>query len=244
MIEMDNPLIFEGKKYISARRASQKYGYSMDYIGQLARAGKIDSRLVGRTWYVADSSLSGYKNSRVPVEIPITLVKDVRPSLNLKPVWAVLVLMLILSSSLVSFNIQSSLPHDNTASFLSSLSSKIYEIWNRIASLFESLWSGVAEWNVKSDTNVAQKTETPSVTQTQSANTVNKKPQNGSGGLVVIPSTGVASQDNQIVNKIRNSFSDDVVVKPDESGVSGIIKPIFKNSLGEDYLYVLVPVNH
>ncbi|MCH7530029.1 hypothetical protein IIB50_02850 [Patescibacteria group bacterium] len=50
-------LIFGGKKFVSARRASRITGYTKDYIGQLSRADKIEARLVGRNWYIEEESL-------------------------------------------------------------------------------------------------------------------------------------------------------------------------------------------
>src|SRR5574343_2077048 len=54
---MNSELFFEGKKYISARRAAQISGYNPDYIGQLCRKEKLDCRLVGRSWFVSEESL-------------------------------------------------------------------------------------------------------------------------------------------------------------------------------------------
>jgi len=54
-------LIFNGKKYISARRASEITGYSIDYIGQLARGNKVASEMVGRNRFVEESGLLEYQ---------------------------------------------------------------------------------------------------------------------------------------------------------------------------------------
>lgn len=54
----------EGKEYISASRASEKTGYSSDYIGQLSRAKKIPAKLLGRTWYVDLAALIEHKKTR------------------------------------------------------------------------------------------------------------------------------------------------------------------------------------
>jgi len=51
----------QGKKYISAKRAAAEFGYTTDYIGQLARGGQIDATLVGRSWYIAASSLENHR---------------------------------------------------------------------------------------------------------------------------------------------------------------------------------------
>ncbi len=58
---MEEALEFEGKRYISSKRAAQLVGYTKDYVGQLARAGKVDARLVGRSWYVAEDSIRSHK---------------------------------------------------------------------------------------------------------------------------------------------------------------------------------------
>jgi hypothetical protein len=54
-------IIFDNRIFISSKRASRNYGYTKDYIGQLARAGRIDARLVGRNWYVDERSLAAHK---------------------------------------------------------------------------------------------------------------------------------------------------------------------------------------
>ncbi len=60
---MGNEFFFEGKKYISASRASQISGYNSDYIGQLCRKNLLDCRRVGRVWFVCEISLENHKNS-------------------------------------------------------------------------------------------------------------------------------------------------------------------------------------
>ncbi|HRH22600.1 MAG TPA: hypothetical protein PLB51_01220, partial [Candidatus Paceibacterota bacterium] len=57
---MTGDLYFDGKKYISSRRAAEIFRYSNDYIGQLARDKKIDARMVGRSWFVSHESLAQY----------------------------------------------------------------------------------------------------------------------------------------------------------------------------------------
>lgn len=57
------------KRYISAKRASKLTGYASDYIGQLARSGKVDAQIVGRSWFVCEDSLLGYKRNVIDHEI-------------------------------------------------------------------------------------------------------------------------------------------------------------------------------
>src|SRR3990167_5305408 len=60
---MDSSLYFNGKKFISASRAGEITGYTSDYIGQLCRAKKINSKIVGRTRYVLESDVVSYGES-------------------------------------------------------------------------------------------------------------------------------------------------------------------------------------
>ncbi len=60
---MSQNLIFNGKNFISAKRARELTGYSTDYIGQLSRQKKIEAKLIGRTWYVSESSLQDYQKT-------------------------------------------------------------------------------------------------------------------------------------------------------------------------------------
>jgi hypothetical protein len=54
-------LTIEGKLYISSKRAAKVSGYAKDYIGQLCREGRVDSKLVGRSWYVYEPSIREHR---------------------------------------------------------------------------------------------------------------------------------------------------------------------------------------
>jgi hypothetical protein len=57
-------LEFSGKKYVKVSSAARETGYTSDYIGQLCRARKIDAKLVGRTWYVAQDEIHNHRRSK------------------------------------------------------------------------------------------------------------------------------------------------------------------------------------
>ncbi|NQV93116.1 hypothetical protein HQ403_01305 [Candidatus Kaiserbacteria bacterium] len=57
-------LVIEGKNYISSKRAAEVMGYTQDYIGQLARGGKISAERVGGVWYVSEEEFSGLSKDR------------------------------------------------------------------------------------------------------------------------------------------------------------------------------------
>lgn len=59
---MSHGIIIEGATYISSKRAAELSGYTQDYIGQLARAGRIMARRVGGLWYILEESLLGHKD--------------------------------------------------------------------------------------------------------------------------------------------------------------------------------------
>lgn len=56
-------LEIEGKQYVSAKRAAREHSYTMDYVGQLIRGGKLVGKKVGRAWYVENDSLVSYLHS-------------------------------------------------------------------------------------------------------------------------------------------------------------------------------------
>lgn len=54
-------IVFDGIEYVKASVAAKQFRYTSDYIGQLCRSGKIDARLVGRTWFVSIDSINKYR---------------------------------------------------------------------------------------------------------------------------------------------------------------------------------------
>ncbi len=60
----DSLVFFDGKDYISAHRASEITGYHQDYVGQLARSGKIASQQIGNRWYVDRAGIEAHKTEK------------------------------------------------------------------------------------------------------------------------------------------------------------------------------------
>ncbi len=54
-------LQIDDKKYVSSKRAAELTGYAKDYVGQLCREGKIEARLVGRSWYILESAIQDHR---------------------------------------------------------------------------------------------------------------------------------------------------------------------------------------
>src|SRR3989344_56681 len=60
---MVSVVLFDNKKFISVKDASTLTGYSKDYIGQLCRLDRIETKRIGRSWFVSEESLLLYKNT-------------------------------------------------------------------------------------------------------------------------------------------------------------------------------------
>jgi len=71
---MDELVIGE-KKYISSKRAAEITGYAKDYIGQLCREGRVEARLVGRSWYVLDTSITEHRFGKTEDTKEITVAE-------------------------------------------------------------------------------------------------------------------------------------------------------------------------
>ena len=57
---MNQQLVPSDKNLISARDAAVLSGYAKDYITRLCRTGKVVGELVGRTWFVEETSLRDF----------------------------------------------------------------------------------------------------------------------------------------------------------------------------------------
>ncbi|MCA9361992.1 hypothetical protein KC906_01325 [Candidatus Kaiserbacteria bacterium] len=55
---------YDGVDYVKASAAAKEFRYTSDYIGQLCRTGKVNARLVGRTWFVDVDSLQTHRKNR------------------------------------------------------------------------------------------------------------------------------------------------------------------------------------
>ncbi|MEK7091743.1 MAG: hypothetical protein AAB900_02020, partial [Patescibacteria group bacterium] len=64
----------------------------------------------------------------------------------------------------------------------------------------------------------------------------------GQSGLIVTPSTGNASGDADLKNKIEAMFSDRVTVQFDANRKAGIIAPVFAPPGSDNYIFLLAPV--
>lgn len=372
-------IYFEDKKFVSLKKASEASGYAKDYIGQLCRGGKINSRRVGREWFVDCEDLVSYQNKKqtqewagairekadffskndsaeadTPARDNSVSAFNFGYALNSvlclpAPVYAkapatekIILNSDSAGSSAGTKKNKKSLPHffetfaaaaiffitffylvvngnqtaklfvyekiDTVAqsisaeqSYISAVAdyfnmakikkisaeaassvgkaiSKIYEKAEKLAALigedvfflagnFQNFATGAGEktfsfFGGAGDTmkNFAldrKKDDYKKIaTDTKGLGPPNDLgPPSSSGppeedgilenqnGLIVIPAKETESENESAKKKIKDSFSDEVEVMEDGTGEAGIIKPKFKKSEGEDYLYVLVPID-
>ena len=55
---------YDNKEYVKASEVAKKFKYTQDYVGQLCRSGKVDARLIGRSWYVELLSVTKYRKQK------------------------------------------------------------------------------------------------------------------------------------------------------------------------------------
>ncbi len=283
---MKDSLILEGKIYISARRASRIMNYAQDYIGQLCRTGKLECKMIGRSWFVTEESLLSHRESAIesteervlkiiekdkeeltkniqekikeentrekqtvckiessPLEYHVE-EKPLLPPLGkrVSPAFAIpsfhfdarkastantafIVLFIAamgMSALIYSTSLKSVSPSSSTASVASVT-----------RDIVDQAMSTVTKFVIDRLPENKTKNEEVKATETQTENKFN--------GIGIVPSTSPLVDEKE-KNMIRNSFSDEVRINPDQSGTAGVITPVFKKTDGKDFVYVLVPV--
>lgn len=248
---------------VPARRAAEISGYSADYIGQLCRAGKLDAKMIGYTWYVTEKSVfdhirkieqeqreaefrklsrqiksqvnfdSSSKKSVYPYKVASSASiraaalkgEKVRHSYRTGVFAVAFLVAFVFAASMTISYIGGA---GNVAVNNSSVAG-VYSTAQAIVAFFQNQYEAIVARIIKSR-NLTVRTVDPITLQSTGY------------GMVVAPSTGDAAEDAARTNQIRNTFSDDVAVQPDQSGTAGVITPVFRKSNGNDFMYVLVPV--
>jgi len=275
---MEKTVEFDGKKYISARRVAEKYGYNPDYIGQLARNGNIDAKLVGRNWFVHEPSVVEHKinaekklkerdqkssedlreefeeaNGISHAHIAFrhdehgdhtafdanavfehhTAFKRHLPILALCFLFAVMIAgsgFFLFSSHqpVQSLNRFSEIPQNFFEDFQSgggdiahTLNQGFYSAKNKLTDFSRTL---ISKFSIPA----------------RLANFF--KSSDFKPGVAIVPSAADFAKNEEIKKYVKESFSDEIEIVPDETGKSGVIKPVFKKENSQEYLYVFVPL--
>jgi hypothetical protein len=72
-------LVIDNLVYIPSKKAAAITGYAKDYVGQLCREGRIEAKLVGRSWYVLESSVREHRFGKIsasPSPVPSAPVPE------------------------------------------------------------------------------------------------------------------------------------------------------------------------
>lgn len=291
---MKDIIILEGKNYISARRAAKIINYAQDYIGQLCRSGKLDCKMIGRSWFVTEESLLAHRESAVDsteervAKIAKNVASDINDQKIVTPVAPIISPVFVAPTSKINYETEnkSFLPELNkkvptaftlpkivatprTAPRISSRPTAAIAFPNSFALTIAAIVLLVSGFiftfsMIPASTTYLARNDASIITAVsgffthmmQSIGLMQKNssplaareatslPEQNSNwnGIGVVPATNTEKGDAEAKAKILSSFSDEVTVKPDKSGTAGVIKPVFKEGNGEDFLYVLVPV--
>jgi len=251
--------------YISLQEATEYCDYSQEYLSLRARQGKLKSVKFGRNWVTKKEWLDeylqkveSYNNFKIkqvspPKNLPVEL--DVSTNFFQPQFVAAIVLTIaFLFGGLFFIQDKSEIAFDRVydSSQLAAVekggSSIIidYFVWlgeqfigagKKIVRGYDSANDFVERKISQAITQFSGKEKTELAKEPEKTQEV---PQSAEEGLVVIPST---DKDQEIVKKIKESFSDEVKVElKDET--SGIITPVFREGDGENYLYIIVPINN
>ena len=261
---MSSSIQFQGKNYLSSKEAGRVSGYTNDYISRLAREGKIDATRVGTQWFVEPKSLDSYsqfaekareerkeslralrqkerKNFPVPspqifaTTVSAPALADVRPfdfsfAQSDAHQTALLAVLSGVAVAVLFVLLPPTISSENTASLVAA----VRGLENTASLNFALPYVSVLEemFSFHWVPGLFATTEVPS------------SPVRGTpdqlDGVVVMPST----TPEKTIESVRNSFSDNVEVTLDMGGRSGIIKPVFKQGVGNTYRFVMVPLAH
>ncbi len=249
--------------YVSSKDAARSVGYTSDYIARLAREGKIISRREGIQWFVELGSLEMFLKAveRAREERKGQLREERRKEREHHEATATVAGAPAVVTPRehtihdvvdVSFGNEYATDHDSLSrssrthaltamsltagvavAVLVTFSGQITPIAERsTASLLESFisatrfaWSFAFPW----------KTELAGAPQVE-AEVENEFEMQG---IVALPP---GSKDAETIERVRESFSDDVVVRLDQDRTTGTIVPVFKDGPGDEYQFVIVPV--
>ncbi len=247
---MSQFLTVNGIEYVPAATAGKHFGYTRDYMLTLARDGKIDGQKIGHRWYIHVASAEQYFNEakiiheerkhKISNERKAELRSNAHAPTHVRAKntsrAGVLETIAILGIGLLigtTGYLGVLPPEDNRALAIEGETS-----------FFKKLAASFFDFISQNDSEVIHTSEKISTNEPVIEH--ENKPAVIYSGTTT--STSIVIAPNQIlttttVESIRDSFSDDVSVSIDpEHPDTGIIIPHFKDSDGEAYRYLLVPV--
>jgi hypothetical protein len=227
---MSTVLNIEGKEYQTATIAGKRFGYTKDYLLLLIKNGKIDGKKIGNKWYVHEPSADLFFKQAARV-------REVRKKQ----------ISLLRKSELQKFeNLQQKHVQRNHSALIETFGILIIGLSLGVtgylgttapqqaalgteAGFFESLALSVYRFFLGDEQNVLVGSENISL-----------PPRAPHTALIVAPEESFSTSS---LAAIENSFSDPVKVSLDpENKNTGIITPVFDNTEGDEYRFLMVPV--
>lgn len=222
----------------------------------LVDSGLIEAREVGSLSYIKKKSLVKYIKSTNKLKTQGGFSSGYKGALVPMALF-VLTGFSFISHSFISSNPIADLGHANLSAVVAPFASFLteekppegsYLLGKQIGNVFGAVLDGTLKQTANgllsySNTSISEKiddilsNDTPEYISAQVSNTGTEDT-----GIVIVPTQGVET-DAKVIADIKDSFSDDVLVIPNNDGASGIIRPVFKSGYGKDFLYVIVPVD-
>jgi hypothetical protein len=263
---MKDSIKIDGKIYISSRRAAEISRYSNDYIGQLCRGGKINSRMMGRAWFVDQDNLLEYKKSaeealqtryRMAGQVQHRIYADAGGAAVIVPsakittrdtfthrqsstrgqrIMASVLILLICAAGSVTLDRVGII---DISSMINNV--HVYGLVDTADLIAQDIDAQVDSSAALFGSLFSARSISPQTAALYSsvATSTDTTTDSSFNGIAVVPSR---DSDEYTKQQIRNSFSDAVTITPDQSGTAGVITPVFKKTTGDEFMYVLVPV--
>ncbi len=245
---MSNSISLEGKEYVPATFAGKHFGYSKDYLLLLVKNGKIDGQKVGNKWYVnlpsAEVHFTLAKRERDVKRLQLSIdrkrelsskiekhIEEKDEVIDARKNHAVLETLVIVVIGLAV----------GATSYLGS-SSYSATVAEARPSFFENLAVALYRFVSGDEETLVTKDEiVPTQAVATSTPREGKKVDENDASIVVAPSEKFSAN---TVDSVRDSFSDEVNVTVDsENADTGIVVPKFRDTEGEAYRFLMVPVN-
>jgi hypothetical protein len=243
------------ENYISASDAAKLIGYSSDYVTRLAREEKIVAKQVNRRWFIEIDSLKLFslqvasekrarkedlreerlheRASTLREANEVVLQSHMSTSrVSALAQTSVLAVSLFLFVNIVWFSFEEDISASNIVSGLSNIGSELSK------NIFEPIPEFVTQTAsfafIQSDAELAVVSSDSLESGSQASSD-----QSAFQGIVVFENDQVTPK---AVDAVRESFSDEVRIDF-EGDDTGVITPVFKDREGDDYRFLLVPVN-
>jgi hypothetical protein len=173
-----------------------------------------------------------HSSHRVPNSSTKTRSRSARP---LRQVAVVMILLMVAVAGTTFYEARPGAQSLTAAAGDSYLETFAVEIYRTIAGFFGAQPpAGLEEDTLARTDESAPVSDTSASVKSDSSNT---------SGLVVFESPETEAERQNRIDQVKRSFSDEVIVNEDDLGGSGTIQPVFRSGPGNEYVYVLVPIN-